>query len=279
MRIMTATLGAMALFASVLGAQAQAIELASASGLKSFQTADDARGWDAVGRVNLGERGFCTGALIAPDLVLTAGHCLFDKHTGRRYAPSEITFLAGWRDGRAEAYRGARRAMTHPAYDPLSNAMHDIGRDIALIELDHPIRNGRIQPFPVYAGPADGDAVGIVSYARERADRPTLQEVCHIKGHQDGALIMSCAVDFGASGAPVFAMTDDGPRIVSVVSAMAEVQSEKVSIGTALGGALDELTRLMAASDGVFHRAEPQVKTLNPDDARKAGTAKFLRPG
>ena len=67
----------------------------------SLQTADDSRGWDAVGKLMLGDHGFCTGALIAPQLVLTAAHCLYDKTTGVQMRPEEIQFYAGWRNGRA----------------------------------------------------------------------------------------------------------------------------------------------------------------------------------
>ena len=37
--------------------------------LTSLDTGDDARGWEAVGRLDIDGKGFCTGALIAPDLV------------------------------------------------------------------------------------------------------------------------------------------------------------------------------------------------------------------
>ena len=81
-----------------------------------LRSADDARAWEAVGRVNLIGTGFCTGTLIAPNLVLTAAHCLYDKHTGKRVDISTIEFLAGWRDGRAAATRKARRVREHRDY-------------------------------------------------------------------------------------------------------------------------------------------------------------------
>ena len=64
---------------------------------------------------------------------------------------------------------------------------------------------------------------------------------------QDGVLVMSCDVDFGASGAPVFSFEGERPRIVSVVSAKARVEGSAVSLGASLA---DELALLEAQLTG-----------------------------
>ncbi len=256
-------------------APAQAQDETVESPLVTLQTGDDSKGWDAVGRLNLGDRGFCTGALIAPNLVLTAAHCLFDKETGARVDPATIEFLAGWRNGRAAAYRGVKRAIAHPEY--IYGGHENLDRveyDVALIELDQPIRLPSITPFETDMRPAKGAEVGIVSYAQDRADAPSLQEACHVMARPPGMLVLSCSVDFGSSGAPIFTIRDGVARIVSVVSAKAEVEGQKVALGTSLEDPLTVLRAELEASDGVFNRPA-KVRTLL---GGAGGGAKFVKP-
>ncbi|OIQ07417.1 MAG: trypsin, partial [Rhodobacteraceae bacterium CG2_30_10_405] len=196
--------------------------------------------------------------------------------TGARIAPAEIAFLAGWRGGRAAAYRGARRAVVAAdyVYDG-SEKLARVADDLALIELDQPIRLASIRPFETGALPARGDAVGVVSYAQGRAEAASLQEVCHVLGQQPGVLVLSCKVDFGSSGAPIFAITGGVARVVSVVSAKAEIDGQQVALGTSLAAPLADLRAALVEEDGVFYRATPAIHLLS---GHQAGGAKFVRP-
>lgn len=242
--------------------------------LKRLDNGDDGRRWEAVGRLDIGGTGFCTGALISEDVVLTAAHCLYDNDTGKAVDISKIEFLAGWRNGRASAYRRVRKSLIHPDYDFNNDVTTDrVRNDIALLELHHPITNARVVPFPTDNQPRKNDQIGLVSYARDRAEAPSLQEICTVLGRDEGALVMSCDVNFGASGSPVFSFKDGAPHIVSVVSAMAEVDGQQVALGAQLTKALPMMREALQPAN----RTVGETRLFSSGKNRDTG-AKFASP-
>ncbi|MEJ6397419.1 trypsin-like serine peptidase [Yoonia sp. 208BN28-4] len=260
----------LALMALTLPAAAQE------SRLVTLETGQDSRGWEAVGRLDISGKGFCTAALIEDNLILTAAHCVYDYDNSLLTA-DRFTFQAGLRNGRAEATRGVTRFVAHPDYlaDGPTARVDGIAMDIAVLELDRPIRHSRVQPFPVAAEPQQGDQVGVVSYGQGREDLPSLQEVCSVLGQNSGAIIMTCDIERGSSGSPVFAVRDGRAQIVSVISAMAAVEGEKVSVGTSLGQPLREL-RAHFATIGPARIGGTQRIILNGE--RNDTGAKFVQP-
>lgn len=255
--------------ATLVLALAGGMAVAQQTPLHGLGTAPEAAPFTAVGRLEIAGTGFCTGTLIAPDLVLTAAHCLFDRDTGTALDPVRLVFRAGLRHDADQGSRRARRALPHPLYvfDPSAGAARS-ALDVALVQLADPLPG--IVPLPVADEVGPGATVGVVSYAVGREDVPSLQDSCGVLGRERGVLVTTCDVDFGASGAPILRMDGDSARIVSVVSAKGELAGLHVALGTALTQPLAELRALLDAA-----RLVPQARVVAAGDRADTG-ARFV---
>lgn len=148
----------------------------------------------------------CSGAVVAPRVVLTAAHCFAGPPEGERV-------YLGARVGAGGAFRQVVSVMAHPDFDDRDNA-----HDLALVLLDG---DAGVAPLAAGPPPAAGDTVRVVGFGEDGTGAASLGE------KRSGTSIvtsaeprrfrtgpgpaLSCAAD---SGGPVLA----GDRIVGVTS-------------------------------------------------------------
>jgi secreted trypsin-like serine protease len=185
---------------------------------------------DGVGRAVVtivGSRGnFCTGALIAPKLVLTAAHCV---------QPGAAYKIVEYGADRQPQLQDVKNVAIHPAFNMQAMTAHRATADVALLQLDAPLK-GRIESavgvpqIPIVAGShftiagigvtirGDGKSGGTIRVAGLIATgKPGTLQIRLVdpagQGTRDG--LGACT---GDSGGPVFEDKQSGPVIVGVVS-------------------------------------------------------------
>ena len=247
------------------------------SSTRKLTDRDDLRGWEAVGRLDVGNRSFCTGTLIAQDLVLTAAHCALDKRTGKPYKPGEVTFRAGLSNGTALAERKVVQIAAHPDYHANSAlSVESIRADVALMRLDDPIPHSIANPFALHSGRVADNEVSIASYGRGRADAITRERSCRILQRRLGLITFDCDITFGSSGSAILARTGPRWQILSVVSAVNVVNGNKTGFGMELGDVVSDLKAIM-------RRDAPQpkaaIRRLQVGTDKSSSGAKFIRSG
>jgi secreted trypsin-like serine protease len=174
----------------------------------------------------VGSRGnFCTGALIAPKVVLTAAHCV---RPGADY--KIVEYGAG-----PPTLQNVKSVAIHPAFRMDAMLAHRATADVAVVHLDAPAKGKTpsttgLPNIPILVGSrftiagigvtvrGDGKSGGTIRVAGLVATgKPGTLQIRLVdrasQGTRDG--LGACT---GDSGAPVFEDQQDGPAIIGVVS-------------------------------------------------------------
>jgi hypothetical protein len=171
-----------------------------------------------------GKQGFCSGAALAGDLVLTAAHCVYP---GNDYKLVELA------NGKP-SFKSIATITRHPQFDADAVRRHRVTADVALLKFGE-----RISSAPVPLGPADmkvavGDPFLVAGYGLatpgEGRSGGTVRTATLVATGQPGTLqirlvdpatrnehagLGACT---GDSGGPVFANAGGALAVVGVVS-------------------------------------------------------------
>jgi hypothetical protein len=160
----------------------------------------------AVGRITFGgqltaKKGICTGTLVAPDLVLTAGHCI----KGAVNSAQNLYFAADYVDGKSLAVRPGLEVILPQSDEAGANRFVN---DVALLMLEEAVPRAVVEPLSVIYPTAD--SFSFIAYQAARPERPVQDDTCEWIDGDTRMMGLTCPVFGGNSGAPV--LQRDGER-------------------------------------------------------------------
>jgi protease YdgD len=180
--------------------------------------------WRALGRVQHELGGRCTGALIAPNLVLTAAHCLVARRTENLMQPGSIHFLLGYDRGQHVAHAQVVSFRVGEGYRPSPGSPP--GADWAILTLARDIGPREFTLPLMSVMPALRVPLMLAGYQQDRPEVLLADTQCRALGITGtGMLLHDCAGTRGVSGGPVLAALPGGGWAVAGVASRASVDA------------------------------------------------------
>jgi len=233
--------------------------------------------WTALGRVNRENGGYCSGALVGPDLMATAAHCLTDARSGRTVTADELHVLVGYRRG---SFLGHGRVVTIIRPDgpapTTGEGLAAVARDWAILVLAEPLT---VPPVPVRALAA-GERPGATAdepllhagYGRDRPHLLSLDAGCRVvdRAAGDAVLIHTCDAAEGASGSPLL-LQAGGHALFAIHTGVARVGGRERGVAVHAAAFLPTLRRLLDARAATVGVPSPPGRKPPPADSGPGG--------
>lgn len=194
---------------------------------------DNGAPWDGIGQVNVGgyrTSGRCTGTLIAPDLVLTAAHCVMNPWRRAPFPTKDIHVLVGVRGGDNKGHATAKCLKFPPGFayvapEKILPTMpaQKVTIDAFRTDMVAVVLNERLAVPPVLMAEAVSAEPGLelvhAAYAADRRFMLSAHVGCRLQSvADDGPLWLNdCDTHPASSGGPVFVRQDGRLRLAAIM--------------------------------------------------------------